>query len=409
MDSSWILTHSAEPRALEDAYREDPRAFAQALAEALIARPEDAVLQCWTLRLEGHTGPRVEWRGLLPAVLLAALSALAVHLPALWLNEEWYYPRFAPLWVFLGLALYFWRETGGRRRLHAVAALGAFAALHVSLLPGTLDSVALALIHLPLLGWTLVGFLFCGSAWRETDARLAFVRYTGELLILGSLLALGGGVFSALTVALFEMLSPQAPEWYATHMGVMGAAMLPMAATVLYDKVFRRHTGIPAVLARIFIPLFLLMVGLYVPAALFSGQSPFVDRNFLIIVNGLLVVVAAMSLLSVAERQPGAWRRWDLLLLALLLLCLLVDVLALSAILFRLASFGLSPNRVVVLGANLIILSHLGVLARALLVLRRGGDGGLEKVRRAATQFLPLYAAWAAFVTFLLPMLFRFA
>ena len=38
---------------------------------------------------------------------------------------------------------------------------------------------------------------------------------------------------------------------------------------------------------------------------------------------------------------------------------LAIDLIALSAILFRLTSFGMTPNRIAVLGANLIVLFHL--------------------------------------------------
>jgi len=41
----------------------------------------------------------------------------------------------------------------------------------------------------------------------------------------------------------------------------------------------------------------------------------------------------------------------------LLAVSLVIDLIALSAILFRLTSYGLTPNRLVVLGANLIIIA----------------------------------------------------
>jgi hypothetical protein len=65
----------------------------------------------------------------------------------------------------------------------------------------------MALIHLPILCWVFLGFVFTGSSWRETEPRIRFLRYNGELLILGSLVALGGMVLSAITVALFKPIS----------------------------------------------------------------------------------------------------------------------------------------------------------------------------------------------------------
>jgi hypothetical protein len=189
----------------------------------------------------------------------------------------------------------------------------------------------------------------------------------------------------------------------------MGAAAVPMAGTYLYRTVFRRHTGIPPVLARIFAPLFLVMTVIYLLMAFLGGQNPFVDRSFLITVNGLLAVVLSMAVLSIAERGDDDVVLWsDHINLALLAVTVLIDVLALSAIVFRLASYGFSPNRVVVLGANVVILAHLALVGRAHIGLARR-TAGVEELRRAAVGFLPVYAAWAVVVCFVVPLIFQFS
>jgi hypothetical protein len=407
MNATWVADHRADPRALENSHRQDPRAFKQALQEALGDQPDDLVLQAWDARLNPGASPTVPWKSLVPGLALAVATALALRLPALWLDEEWFYPRFAPLLVLLGLALHFWDREKSRPRLGALLALATFAVIHVALLPGEGDSVLLALAHLPLAAFAVVAFQFCGAKWRTVEARLDFVRYAGELLVLGCLMALGGGVFSALSIALFERINPAAPEWYATNIGVMGAAALPLLATLFHEKVLPRPTGAPALLARIFTPLFLAMVGIYLPFALLGGANPFTDRNFLFIVNGLLLVVTAMTVLSVAERGKAPWRVMDHLTMGLLGLCLLLDGLALSSILFRLASFGWTPNRVAVVGANVIVLGHVATLLKAHWNFHRSSTQG-EVLGRAAALWLPVYGMWAAFVAFLLPLIFRY-
>src|SRR5690606_8307667 len=127
--------------------------------------------------------------------------------------------------------------THNRRRLGAGLGLALAAAAYVSLLPGTTDSVVMALVHLPIVFWAFLGLVFTGDAWRTTDARIAFVRYNGELVVLASLVALGGIVFSGVTVALFELVSVNAKELYFRNVGVVGAAAVPVAGTYLYDAV----------------------------------------------------------------------------------------------------------------------------------------------------------------------------
>jgi hypothetical protein len=267
----------------------------------------------------------------------------------------------------------------------------------------------MALIHLPVLFWAFLGFAFTGAQWREVDSRLRFVRYNGELLILGSLVALGGIVFSGLTMALFSLVLEDPEEWYVVNVGLIGAAALPVAATYLYDVVFKRHTGIAPVLARIFAPLFLVMTSSYLVVAFLGGQNPFVDREFLIIVNGLLLVVLGMTVFSIAERGERTEVGWiDYVNVALLVVTLIIDLVALSAIVFRLTSYGFTPNRIVVLGANVVVMTHLAWTCRAYLGLLRTKTG-VAGIQRAVTGYLPVYAGWAAFVTFVLPFLLRFS
>jgi hypothetical protein len=289
--------------------------------------------------------------------------------------------------------------------------LASAAAAFVSLVPdlSVSDSGVMALLHLPILFWAFLGVAFTAGAWRDADARLRFVRYNGELLILGSLVVLGGIVFSGLTIALFSLMLDNPEEWYVMNVGLVGAAAVPVAATYLYDVVFGRRTAIASVLARVFAPLFLIMTASYLAVAFLGGQNPFVDRDALIVFNGLLLVILGMTVLSIAERGEGTETGWiDYVNVALLVVTLIIDLVALSAIVFRLTSYGLTPNRLVVLGVNVVVMAHLAWTCRAYFgLLRRKTD--VAGVQRAVTGYLPAYVGWAVVVTFVLPFVFRFS
>lgn len=405
-----ILESLHDPEELEALYRQDPEAFRDAFPEVSGAAPDSATLRVWRARLEYREAARgVDGRRLWHAIGVGLFAGALVRIPAIWLGEEWYYPRLAPSLVLLALATYFWLRNRDRGRLIAGLALASIVIAYAALLPGFADSVVMALVHLPVLSWAFLGIVFMGESWGEPDARIRFVRYNGELLILGSLVGLGGMVFSGITVALFELVSENSADWYVQNVGVVGAAAVPVAGTYLYDAVFKRRTGIASVLARVFAPLFLAMTGTYLVFAFLGGQNPFVDREFLITFNGLLLVVLGMTVFSIAERGEQTEVGWiDYVNVALLVVTLAIDLIALSAILFRLTSYGLTPNRVVVLGANLVIMTHLAWTCRAYIGLIRGKSeaGG---VRRAVAGYLPVYVVWAALVAFVLPLVFRFS
>jgi hypothetical protein len=133
-----------------------------------------------------------------------------------------------------------------------------------------------------------------------------------------------------------------------------------------------------------------------------------VDRDFLITFNGLLLVVLGMTVLSIAERGERSEVGWtDYVNVALLVVTLVIDLIALSAIVFRLTSYGLTPNRLVVLGVNVVVMVHLAWTCRAYVGLIRTKSGA-EGIRKAVASYLPVYAVWAALVAFVLPFVFRF-
>ncbi|HEX9886474.1 MAG TPA: hypothetical protein VGA70_08305 [Longimicrobiales bacterium] len=407
--SQRILESLNDPKQMEALYRQDPESFRDCFDEVSRAAQDSETLRVWRARLEYSEPARGdERRRLWYAIGIGLCVGALVRIPAVWLGDEWYYPRFAPSLIILALAAYFWLENRRPGELITGLALAAIVTVYASLLPGSTDSVVMALLHLPILFWAFLGFVFTGASWRDPQRRIRYIRYNGELLILASLVGLGGIVFSGITVALFELVLENSAAWYAQNVGVVGAAAVPVAGTYLYDVVFKRRTGIASVLARVFAPLFLVMTSAYLAVAFLGGQSPFVDREFLITFNGLLLVVLGMTVFSIAERGEQTEVGWiDYVNVALLVVTLVIDAIALSAILFRLTSYGLTPNRVVVLGANLVVMAHLAWTCRAYIGLIRGKhDAG--GVRQAVVGYLPVYVGWAALVSFVLPFVFRF-
>jgi len=408
-----ILDCQDDPAELESLYQQDPETFRGAFDQAFEAAADSVALRVWAARLRYREPARgAERVRLWNAIALGLGVGALIRIPAIWLGEEWYYPRLAPSLVLLALAAYFWLRNRDRAGLIAGATLTAIVTAWAMFLPGGpeyADSVVMALLHLPILVWAFLGFVFTDGAWRDSAKRIRYIRYNGELLILASLVGLGGMVFSGITVALFELVSENSADWYFRNVGLMGAAAVPVAGTYLYDVVFKRRTGIVSVLVRVFAPLFLVMACTYLVVAFTGGQNPFVDREFLITFNGLLLVVLGMTVFSIAERGEQVEVGWvDYVNVALLLITLVIDLIALLAIVFRLTSYGLTPNRVVVLGANLVVMTHLAWTCRAYVGLIRG-KGAAGGVRQAVVGYLPVYVGWAAFVAFMLPLLFRFS
>ena len=93
--------------------------------------------------------------------------------------------------------------------------------------------------------------------------------------------------------------------------------------------------------------------------------------------------------------------------IALVSVTLIIDIVALSAILFRLTSYGFTPNRLAVLGANLLIFCHLtGILFNYARFI--GGKVDIECLNKWIVGYIPAYTIWSIFVAIGFPLLFEF-
>ena len=95
----------------------------------------------------------------------------------------------------------------------------------------------------------------------------------------------------------------------------------------------------------------------------------------------------------------------DYINVSLISATLLVNIVALSAILFRWAEYGITVNRVVMAGSNILIFFHLILLLKEYVSHIRQGNslGNLEAV---IAKYLPIYTLWSLIVAVFLPMVF---
>ena len=90
----------------------------------------------------------------------------------------------------------------------------------------------------------------------------------------------------------------------------------------------------------------------------------------------------AIILFSIAEKAKQSESKiGTFLLLALALTTIIVNGIALSAIMFRISEWGITPNRLAVLGGNVLILSNLIIVGISLFRTIRN-ENHLEKCRK---------------------------
>ena len=142
---------------------------------------------------------------------------------------------------------------------------------------------------------------------------------------------------------------------------------------------------------------------------IWTGGGVDVERELLITFNLLLVVVLGLLLYSLSARDPGSPRGvFDVMQVVLVVSALLADAVALWAISERITELGSTPNRVAALGSNAILLVNLAWSAVLYIRFLRG-RGPVTSLERWQTNYLPVYAVWAAIVVIVFPPAFGFS
>lgn len=348
---------------------------------------------------------------------LAAGAGLSVKLPAFFGipmsdgNEEFYLRNaalFALPWVFA----YFGLQRGLTRRYWVAAGAGfAAAALLLNSYPFDTggQTFALVVLHSPIACWALVAIAHTGGMWRSAGRRMHFVRFSGGLFIQYVLIALGGGVLTGLFLLAFQAIGIDAEPLAQRWLLPCGAAGALVVAAWLVDAKQSVVESMAPVLTRVFTPLFAAMLVAFLVTMLATGRTVGADRVVLIGFDLILVVVLGLVLFAMSARDPRAEPGlFDGLQLTLVVAALIVDLLALTAILSRIGEFGFSANKLAALGENLILLANLSGTAWRLVGFVRGSRP-FRDLERWQTAFLPVYSGWALVVVAAFPPLFAFS
>src|SRR5690606_17146889 len=96
---------------------------------------------------------------------------------------------------------------------------------------------------------------------------------------------------------------------------------------------------------------------------------------------------------------------WVLLMLSVV--TVVVNGIALSAISFRISEWGITPNRVAVMGGNVLMLVHL-LIVTVMLYKSATRKAAITEVGRSIVLYIPVYFVWTVVVVFLFPLIFGF-
>lgn len=408
-----ILSNLDNPRELERLYRTDKPTFKRTFKDLYPELKDHALAGFWHERLNFATDEvsRSTSKNLIFLIIASLLAGIIAKLPAFFgMDEEFFYPRNIGFVIFPFLTAWFaWKNKLSASKIAFLASTTLLGLIFINSLPDVRksDTLILSCVHLLLFLWCILGFAFVGESRDNHEKRLGLLKYNGDLVVITTLIVIAGVIMTGLTIGLFQLIGYNIETFYIEYVAVFGLAAAPIVGTCLTRTNPQLVGKVSPVIARIFSPLVLVMLVIYLTAMVYSGKDPYNDREFLLVFNALLIGVMAIIFFSVAETkatksQPEIW-----VLFLLSVVTVMVNAIALSAILFRISEWGITPNRAAVLGGNVLILINLLlVTAQLFRVLSKKID--IAGVGKAIAFYLPVYFVWTTIVTFIFPFLFGF-
>lgn len=413
-----IKENIKDPEKLELLYRANKEEFEKAFHEIYPEIAEFQIAEFWKTRLQFDTakGQATKTKKTEIFILIATclLTGFLIQIPrffSIGIEVYSFYERNALLIVLFGLTVYtsFTRDFIKIKQVMIALSIFMISALYINLLPSGRDShsINLASIHLPLMLWCLYGLVFIDFDFYDKTKRVDYIKYNGDLAILLAIILIAGGILTGLTIALFGAIEIQIERFYMDYIAVWGAVSAPIVATFIIRKYPFITNKIAPIIASIFSPLVLITLVAYLISMLYTRKDPYNDRDFLIAFNFMLLGVMSIVVFTILETSDRKKRKFnELTLFALTVVTLIINIIALSAILYRLREYGFTPNRTAVLGSNLLVFVNL-ILIMIDLYRVNFRNSDIKCVERTVARYLPVYAFWTIFVVFIMPWIFN--
>lgn len=270
--------------------------------------------------------------------------------------------------------------------------------------------------------WFFAWLAHAGFDLRDRKRFVSFVALTGDVAVLSALLLLGGVVLVGVAFMLFGTIRGDEAmfEFIARNFVTLGLCAAPFVSLRVLERFPKLQLS--RLLAGIFLPLFCALILVFGVYSLFSGRKPWDNRDVFIAYNLMLVIVVALLVFTGISRPGGRLVRFISLLL--IAMTAVLDLVTLAATIYRISSYGFTPNKVTLLVLNLAMLGNLVHIARILLekddVRADGAKAGAAADAEDAAEagearagkmvaWLPVYALVAILVTFVFPHLFEYA
>lgn len=190
------------------------------------------------------------------------------------------------------------------------------------------------------------------------------------------------------------------------------SSIFPFLVYIVYKKM---KTNISIYLSRILMPFSLLFIFILLILLLMPDIRPYDNRVTFILYNIMLAVIVLNMFFVRVDYKSSIFTK--ALYIVLPIVAILFDILVLTSSLYRLAEYGITPNKITLVGTNLVMLGNLVFITffniKSILNIFKNNED-IKDIKNItigdskSVLYIYVYAAWAFIVCFILPLFYIF-
>lgn len=224
------------------------------------------------------------------------------------------------------------------------------------------------------------------------------------------------GIFATIVIFLIKDIFNILDEKIIIKLIVLSISFLssifPFLVYIVYKKM---KTNISIYLSRILMPFSLLFIFILLLLLLMPDIRPYDNRVTFVLYNIMLAVIVLNMFFVRADYKSSIFTK--ALYIVLPIVAILFDILVLTSSLYRLAEYGITPNKITLVGTNLVMLGNLVFITffniKSILNIFKNNEDikDIKNITIGDTKnvlYIYVYAAWAFIVCFIMPLFYIF-
>lgn len=245
-----------------------------------------------------------------------------------------------------------------------------------------------------------------------------FFTFSADILIFAGLIAgivsTVFGIFAAIVIFLIKDIISSLDEKIIFKLILLSISFLSSIFPFLVYTVYRNmKTNISIYLSRILMPFSLLFIFILLILLLMPDISPYDNRATFILYNIMLAIIVLNLFFIRIDYKSSIFTK--ALYIVLPIIAIIFDILVLTSSLYRLIEYGISPNKITLIGTNLVMLGNLIFITffniNSILIIFKKTDSipNIKEITIGNTKsvfYIYIYGVWAFIVCFIIPVLY---